>query len=176
VGLAAQRSLASVFAGIQISLTEPIRVGDVVEIEKSSGTIEEITLTYVVVRVSDGHRIIVPITRFLDLPFQSWTETALATTGSVNVHADYAAPVADLRRELERFVSTRSEWDGRVASLAVSDATDRTIQLTAVVSSADSGRNGALQAAVREHLVRVLSDLEGGRYLPRTRIVPPRGE
>lgn len=172
VGLAAQRSLASVFAGIQISLTQPIRVGDVVTIESESGVIEEITLTYVVVRIWDLRRMIVPITRFVDSPFQNWTRSGTSLIGTARVHVDYGAPVDEVRRELARFVATRPEWDGKVASLEVSDATDRGIQLSAIVSSADADRNGALRAAVREHLVRVLQTLDGGRHLPRTRIEP----
>jgi small-conductance mechanosensitive channel len=169
-GLAAQRSLASLFAGIQISLTQPIRVGDVVLIEGESGTVEEITLTYVVVRIWDLRRLIVPITRFLDTPFQNWTRTGTAILGSAVVYVDYQAPVDQLRTELRRFVGGRPEWDGKIATLDVTSVTERTLELTAVVSSGDSDRNGALRCAIREHLVDWLQRLEGGRYLPRGRI------
>jgi hypothetical protein len=169
-GLAAQRSLASLFAGIQISLTQPIRVGDIVVIEGESGTIEEITLTYVVVRIWDLRRLIVPITRFLDTPFQNWTRTGTAILGSAVVYADYRAPVGELREELRRFVAGRPEWDGKTATLDVTGVTDRALEMTAVVSAADSERNGALRSAVREHLIDWLQRLDGGRYLPRGRI------
>lgn len=166
-GLAAQRTLASVFAGIQISLTQPIRVGDVVVIEGETGAIEEITLTYVVVKLQDRRRLIVPITRFLDTPFQNWTRTGTDVAGAVSLHADYRVPVETVRAEVKRFVSTRPEWDGKDVSLEVSKATDRTVELTAIVSSADSDRSAVLRAALREHLVAWLQELEGGRYLPR---------
>jgi len=176
VGLAAQRSLSTVFAGVQISLTRPIRVGDVVAIESDSGTVEEITLTYVVVRTWDLRRLIVPISRFLDSSFQNWSRSGSSILGTASVYADYGAPIAELRRAVAEFVATRPEWDRKVVSLAVSEATEQSIKLAAVVSSADSDRNGALRDAVREHLVGVLQRLEGGRYLPRRRIEQESGE
>ena len=140
------------------------------EIEGETGTIEEITLTYVVVRIWDLRRLIVPIGRFLDTPFRNWTRTGTALLGSVAVHTDYRAPVEAVRGELRRFVATRAEWDGKTATLDVTKATDRTLELTAVVSAGDSDRNAALRAAVREHLVDWLQHLDGGRYLPRERV------
>lgn len=174
-GLAAQRSLASLFAGVQISLTQPIRVGDVVVIEGETGTIEEITLTYVVVKVWDLRRLIVPITRFLDTPFQNWTRSGSAIVGTVTLHADYAVAVDAVRTEARRFVTSRPEWDGKTFSLDVSRATDRTVELTTAVSSADADLNGALRSALREHLIGWLQRFEGGRCLPRTRIAPTDG-
>ena len=170
VGLAAQRSLSSVFAGVQISLTRPIRVGDAVVVDSESGTIEEITLTYVVVRAWDLRRLIVPIAHFLDSSFQNWSRAGSSIMGTASVYADYGAPVAELRRAVADFVATRPEWDGKVVSLSVSDVTEGGIRLTTVVSSADPDRNGALRDAVREHLVGVLQRLDGGRHLPRRRI------
>lgn len=172
VGLAAQRSLVSLFAGIQISITQPIRVGDVVLVDGVNGTIEEITLTYVVVRIWDRRCLIVPITRFFDTPFQNWTRNGTAILGSAALHADYRVPVAELRGELRRFVASRREWDGKSVSLDVTGATERTLELTAVVSASDSDRNGALLSAVREHLVDWLQRVEGGRSLPRQRMEP----
>jgi small-conductance mechanosensitive channel len=170
VGLAAQRSLATVLAGLQLSLTQPLRVGDLIVMDGESGTIEEITLTYVVVQLWDLRRLVVPITKFLDAPFQNWTRSGTDILGTVLVHADYRVPVDTVRRELERFVRTRPEWDGRTVSLQVTDATDRTLQLRALVSSADSSRSWSLRCAVREHLVGFLQGLEDGRFLPRARL------
>ncbi|HTN51362.1 MAG TPA: mechanosensitive ion channel domain-containing protein [Anaeromyxobacter sp.] len=168
-GLAAQRSLGTLFAGLQFSLTQPLRVGDIVVIEGEQGTIEEVTLTYVVVQTWDLRRLVVPITRFLDAPFQNWTRGTTDLLGTVLLHADYRVPVDAVRRELERFVRTRPEWDGKQPQLQVTSATDRTLELRALVSAPDSGRIWDLRCAVREQLVGFLQALEGGRYLPRTR-------
>jgi small-conductance mechanosensitive channel len=173
IGLAAQRSIATVLAGLQISLTQPVRVGDVVVIEGEWGTIEEITLSYVVVKIWDQRRLVVPITRILDAPFQNWSRAGSEILGTAFVHADHRLPVDDVRRELERFVKGRAEWDGRVVGLQVTDATERAIQLRALVSSADAGASWDLRCAVREHLVGFIQRLDGGAYLPRTRLEPP---
>jgi small-conductance mechanosensitive channel len=170
VGLAAQRSIATLLAGLQISLTQPVRVGDVVVIEGEWGTIEEITLTYVVVRIWDLRRLVVPITRILDAPFQNWTRSGSEILGTVFLHADYRLPVDAVRRELERFVATRPEWDGKVVGLQVTNAMDRTVEIRALVSSMDASRNWDLRCAVREHLLAFLQRLDGGANLPRTRI------
>ncbi len=175
IGLAAQRSIATLLAGLQITFTQPVRVGDVVVIEGEWGTIEEITLTYAVVRVWDLRRLVVPLTRILDAPFQNWTRTGSDIIGTVFLHADYRVPLEAVRKELDAFVRTRKEWDGKVVVLQVTDATDRTVQLRALVSSADSPRNWDLRCAVRERLVAFLQQLDGGRYLPRTRLEPSSG-
>lgn len=173
VGLAAQRSIATLLAGLQISLTQPLRVGDVVVLEGEWGTIEEVTLTYVVVKVWDLRRLIVPITKILDAPFQNWTRSGSDILGSVFLYVDYGAPVDVVRRELERFVASRAEWDGKVVGLQVTNATDRSIELRALVSSADASRNWDLRCAVREHLLGFVQGLDGGTGLPRVRIEPP---
>jgi small-conductance mechanosensitive channel len=173
VGLAAQRSIATVLAGLQLSLAQPVRVGDVVIVEGEWGTVEEITLTYVVVRIWDLRRLVVPITRFLEAPFQNWTRSGSDILGTAFVYADYGAPVEQLRAELARFVASRPEWDGKVVGLQVTNATERTLELRALVSSADAGRAWDLRCAVREHLVGYLRRLEDGRHLPRTRIEAP---
>jgi len=170
VGLAAQRSIATLLAGVQLSMTQPVRVGDVVIVEGEWGTIEEITLTYVVVKVWDLRRLVVPITRFLEAPFQNWTRTGSDIMGTVFLYADYRVPVDVVRAELERFVATQQTWDGKVVGLQVTDAKERTVELRALVSSADASRAWDLRCAVREHLVGLLQRLENGRYLPRVRV------
>jgi small-conductance mechanosensitive channel len=170
LGFAAQRSIGTLLAGLQISLTQPVRVGDVVVIEGEWGTIEEITLTYVVVKIWDLRRLVVPITRILDGSFQNWTRAGADIMGTVFVYADYAVPVEEVRKELARYVATRPEWDGKVVGLQVTDATERTVQLRALVSSTDSGKNWDLRCAVREHLLAYVQGLEGGRYLPQYRV------
>lgn len=170
IGFAAQRSLATLLAGIQLSITQPVRVGDVVIVENEWGVIEEITLTYVVVKIWDLRRLVVPITRFLDAPFQNWTRTGAALLGTVFVYADYRVPVDEVRAELERFVKTQEKWDGEVVGVQVTNADARTVELRALVSASDAGRAWDLRCDVREHLVAWLQAREGGRYLPRTRV------
>jgi small-conductance mechanosensitive channel len=179
VGLAAQRSIATLLAGLQISMTQPVRVGDVVVIEGEWGTVEEITLTYVVVKIWDLRRLVVPITRILDAPFQNWTRTGADILGTVLLHADYRIPVRRVREELEGFVRRQPQWDRKAVGLQVTGASERTIELRALVSSGDAGANWDLRCAVREHLLEFIQRLDDGAYLPRTRIersgrTPPR--
>jgi small-conductance mechanosensitive channel len=172
VGFAAQRTIATLLAGLQISLTQPVRVGDVVVIEGEWGTVEEITLTYVVVKVWDLRRLVVPITRILEAPFQNWTRTGSAILGTAYVRADHRVPVEAVRGELERFVATRPEWDRQAVGLQVTDASERSVELRALVSAADAGAAWNLRCAVREHLLAFLQRLDGGAYLPKVRIEP----
>jgi small-conductance mechanosensitive channel len=173
IGLAAQRSIATLLAGIQLSITQPIRVGDVVIVEGEWGTIEEITLTYVVVKIWDLRRLVVPMTRFLDSPFQNWTRTGADLLGTVFIHADWRVPVEAVREEVRRFAATRPEWDGKVAGLQVTDAKEWTVELRALVSAPDASQAWDLRCALREHLVGFLQRLDDGRHLPRSRVEAP---
>ncbi len=167
-GFAAQRSLATLIAGIQIALTQPIRLDDVVIVEGEWGRIEEITLTYVVVRIWDLRRLIVPITYFLEKPFQNWTRTSADLLGTVYLYTDYTVPVAAVRAELERIVAADGRWDGKAVGLQVTKAGERTLELRALVSSADSGTGWDLRCAVREQLVEFIRR-EYPDALPRLR-------
>jgi len=153
VGFAAQKSLATLLAGIQLAITQPIRLDDVVIVEGEWGRIEEITLTYVVVRIWDQRRLVVPVTRFLEQPFQNWTRVSAELLGTVYLHVDATVPVDALRSELERVVRDDPRWDGRVAQVVMTDVTERTVQLRALVSAADSGQAWDLRCHVREKLV-----------------------
>ncbi len=170
IGLAAQKSIGTLLAGLQVSIAEPFRVGDVVVMEGEWGTVEEITLTYVVLKIWDQRRLVIPIGRVLEAPFQNWSRTGTDLLGTVFLHADYRVPVEAVRREVERFARTRPEWDGKVAALQVTDATDRSIELRILVSAPDAGKLWDLRCATREHLVTFLQDLDGGRHLPRLRL------
>ncbi|WP_200858988.1 mechanosensitive ion channel family protein [Syntrophotalea carbinolica] len=160
-GFAAQKSLATLVAGIQLAITQPIRLDDVVVIEGEWGRIEEITLTYVVVRIWDERRLVVPITQFLEQPFQNWTRTSAQILGTVFLWADYTIPIAALRKELKRVCESSPLWDGRVCLLQVTDAGERTLQLRALVSASDSGKCWDLRCEVREKLVDYVQ-----RYYP----------
>ncbi len=175
VGFAAQRSLATIFAGVQIALSQPIRLDDIVVVEGESGRIEEITLTYVVVHLWDHRRLVLPVTYFIDKPFQNWTRSTSELLGTVYLYADYTVPVQPIRDELQRFVAQAPQWDRKACALQVTNASERTIQLRALVSAANSSDLWELQCAVREHLIAfVQASCPGG--FPRTRVeIEPSG-
>jgi small-conductance mechanosensitive channel len=153
IGFAAQRSLATLIAGIQIAITQPIRMDDVVIVENEWGRIEEITLTYVVVRIWDQRRLVVPITYFIEHPFQNWTRTTAELLGTVYLYADYGVPVDELRKELERIVNASPLWDKRVAKIQVTNATEKTIEIRALISAENSSNAWELRCLVREKLL-----------------------
>ena len=168
VGFAAQRSIATLLAGFQIALTQPIRVDDVVIVENEWGRIEDITLTYVVVRIWDLRRLVVPITYFLERPFQNWTRTGSDLLGTVFLYVDYTMPIEPLREELTRILAGSRHWDGKVNVLQVTEAKERTLELRALASARDAGAAWDLRCEIRERLVTFVQD----RYrdhLPRTR-------
>ncbi|MBZ0167522.1 MAG: mechanosensitive ion channel family protein [Candidatus Omnitrophica bacterium] len=153
IGMAAQNSIKNLLAGLQIAFTQPIRYDDVVIVENEWGWIEDITLTYVVVRIWDLRRLVLPLNYFIEHPFQNWTKTNADILGTVFLHADYTLPLEPVREELKRFVATREEWDKKVVGLQVTNATDKGIELRALVSAADSGKAWNLRCALREHLI-----------------------
>ncbi len=156
-GFAAQRSIATLFAGIQVALTQPIRLEDVVIVENEWGHIEEITLTYVVVRIWDLRRLIVPITYFMEHPFQNWTRASSEILGTVFLYTDYTIPVEQVRMELHRILKqNRKWWDGRAWALQVTGATDQTLELRALMSAQDSGSAWELRCHVREKLLEYI--------------------
>ncbi|WP_428262178.1 mechanosensitive ion channel family protein [Haliangium sp.] len=168
VGFAAQRSIATIIAGIQVALAQPIRVDDVVIVEGEWGWIEEITLTYVVVRIWDLRRLVVPITYFIEKPFQNWTRVSADLLGTVFLYTDYRIPVDELRAELARVLEVSDKWDGKVCGLQVTNATERTLELRALMSAADSGKAWDLRCHVRERLVTFIQE-RFPDYLPRHR-------
>ena len=153
VGLAAQRSIATLLAGFQIAMTQPIRVDDVVIVEGEWDRIEDITLTYVVVKIWDQRRLIVPMTHFLERPFQNWTRTSSEMLGTVILYLDYSIPVRALREELGRILQRSTRWDGRVSALQVTDSREHTVEVRALVSAADASQAWDLRCEVREQLV-----------------------
>jgi small-conductance mechanosensitive channel len=172
LGFAAQKSLAGVIAGIHLAITQPIRIGDSVVIEGEWGTIEEINLTYVIVKVWDERRLVVPITRFLETPFQNWTRVAPELLGTVMMMVDYTAPVDRIRDELERVVKANPRWDGRTCKLHVTEVSDKSMTLRALVSARNAEDSWDLRCAVREKMVHFLAHLEGGKYLAQLRSKP----
>ncbi len=153
VGFAARPVLSNLLAGLQLALTQPIRLEDVVIIENEWGHIEEITGTYVVVRIWDQRRMIVPLQWFIERPFQNWTRTNSEILGTVLIWVDYRLPLAPVRQEAERICKKAPEWDGRLCLLQVVDANDRAMQLRMLVSAGDAARSWDLRCRVREGLV-----------------------
>lgn len=170
IGLAAQRIIATVIAGLQIAITQPIRMDDVVIIENEWGRIEEITLTYVVVRIWDLRRLIVPSTYFFEKPFQNWTRTSAEILGTVFIYTDYQVSFDALRNELTRLLESSPLWDKKVNVLQVTDAKQNGIEVRALMSAKDSPTAWDLRVFVREKLIEFLQK-NYPESLPRTRIL-----
>ena len=169
IGFAAQKSIATVLAGLQIAMTQPIRMDDVVIVEGEWGRIEEITLTYVVVRIWDQRRLIVPITYFIDNPFQNWTRTTAEILGTVFVYTDYTVPIEAVREKLGAILEATPLWDRRAWCLQVTNATERTMELRALMSARSSPEAWDLRCHVREALIAWLQQAYP-QHLPRTRV------
>jgi small-conductance mechanosensitive channel len=131
LGLAAQKSIGALLAGIQLSITQPIRIGDQVVFESENGTVEEISLTYVVVRTWDFRRLVVPVTQFLEKAFQNWSKGGVEMLGTVTLQVDWATDIEAIRKELARVLATEAKdlWDGKTAKVHVVDSTEQTMQL-----------------------------------------------
>ncbi len=167
-GFAAQKTIANLFAGFQLAMTQPIRLDDVVIIEGEWGHIEEITLTYVVVHIWDDRRLVVPLSYFIEKPFQNWTRSSADLLGSVFVWVDYSLPLDEVRAALKDIIETDPLWDKRFWNLQVTDTSERAMQIRVLATSADSSKAWDLRCHIREKLVAYLH----GRHpqcLPRLR-------
>jgi len=140
LGMAMRPTLASLIAGIQIALTQPIRIEDVVIIEGEWGWIEEIRTTYVVVRIWDLRRLVVPLSYFIEKPFQNWTRLTANLLGTVFVYVDYSISTDEVRQELHRILESSGMWDGKVWGLQVTDAKEHTLELRALMSAPDGSK------------------------------------
>lgn len=167
-GLAARPVLSNLFAGVQLAMTQPIRIDDSVVVENEWGWIEEITATYVVIRLWDLRRLIVPLTYFIEKPFQNWTRDSSAILGSAFLYVDYRAPVDKIRDKLGDVVKQSKNWNGKVVGLQVTDAKERTIELRCLMSANSAGQAFDLRCEVREHLIDFLQR-EHPEALPRER-------
>lgn len=156
VGMAARSTFASIIAGLQVALTQPIRIDDSVVVEGEWGWIEEIETTYVVVRLWDLRRLIVPLTYFIERPFQNWTRTTSEIIGTVFFYVDYSLPVAPVREEFHRILKDTKLWNGRTAALQVTDFTERTMQLRTIMSANNASAAFDLRCLVRERLIAFL--------------------
>jgi small-conductance mechanosensitive channel len=168
-GIAGQSTLGNVIAGLQVAFSDRLRIDDVVVVQGYWGTVEEITLTYVVVQVWDQRRLVVPVSYFVTTSFESWTRTQSQLLGYVYLYVDYTVPVEEVRNEFLDAVQAHPLWDRRVANLQVVDATEHTVQLRALASAASASDTWNLRCDLREHLVRYLRD-HYPSALPRARV------
>ena len=161
-GIAAKPVFGNLIAGLQIAITQPIRLDDVVIVEGEWGRVAEITRTDVVVRLWDERRLIVPLRCFIENPFQNWTHTSSQLLGTTFLWLDFRTPMEDLRAELQRICQSENRWDGRVCVVQATDTDQTTMQMRLLVSASDSGRLFDLRCAVRERMIDYL-----GRHHPQ---------
>lgn len=176
LGFAGQKSIATLISGIHIAIAQPIRVDDVVVVEGEWGRIEEITLTYVVIRIWDLRRLVVPVNYFLEKPFQNWTRVSSDLLGAAPLHVDYSVPLVELRAEFDRVVEASPLWDRQTKVLQVTDATDSTLLVRPLMSAKNASDAWDLRCEVREKLIQFLQQ-HHPHALPRQRaeiIGPPR--
>lgn len=170
MGLAARPLLENLFAGVQLALTQPIRIDDVLVVQGQWGWVEEITSTYVVMRLWDLRRLVLPLSYFLQNPFENWTRTSSTIIGSITFHLDYTAPVDAIRAGVMDIVHGSALWDGNVVNLQVTDATDTTIELRVLVTAVDSPTVWDLRCEVREKVLAFIRT-DHPSALPRWRAV-----
>ncbi|HEY5895899.1 MAG TPA: mechanosensitive ion channel domain-containing protein [Chthoniobacterales bacterium] len=158
LGFAAQKTLGNFFAGMQIAFSQPIRHNDAVLVEGEFGFIEEINLTHVVVRLWDLRRMVLPITYFVEKPFQNWTLTGSRLIGAVVLNVDYTIPVDEIRAELRRIVEASALWDRDVCALQVTDAKENTLEVRCLATAADAAKTFDLRCEIREKLVKFIQE------------------
>lgn len=156
IGLAAQKTLFSLFSGIQIALAQPIKIGDIVVLDKESGIIEEITFTYVTIKLGDRRRLVVPISTFIEKPFENWSHEGDSIRSSFVIHVDYLMPIEPLREALQRIVEASPLWDGRAQKLQVANISPATVEVRIQLSAANADNLSDLRAEVREKLLNFI--------------------
>lgn len=169
LGFAAQKTIGNLLAGVQLAITQPIRLDDVVIVEGEWGWIEEITLTYVVVKIWDLRRLVVPIAHFIDKPFQNWTRTNSDILGAVTLHCDPMAEMDVLRSEMDRLVRSSPLWDGKVCGLQVTEVRPDSIEVRLLVSASDSPNAWDLRCMLREGMIAFLRSAHPD-WFPRHRL------
>lgn len=175
IGLSAQKVVGALLAGVQIAITQPFRIDDAVLVENEWGWIEEINLTYVVVRLWDKRRLVLPSTYFLEKPFQNWTRTNADIIGSVFLYTDYTISFEDLRDELTKLLNNTDLWDGDVNVLQVTDSKESTVEIRILVSAKNSPTAWDLRVYIREKMIAFIQQ----KYpdsLPKTRITLQQDE
>lgn len=168
LGLALQPVLKNLFAGIQLAITQPIRIDDALIVEGEWGKVEEITATYVVVKLWDWRRLILPLGYFIEKPFQNWTREGASLIGTVMIYLDYTVPVAEIRRKVEEIAAASPLWDRQVVNVAVTDFRETVMEIRILVSAADGGKTFDLRCEVREKLIAFIQQDYPGA-LPKMR-------
>ena len=169
IGLSAQKVVGTLLAGVQIAITQPFRIDDAVLVENEWGWIEEINLTYVVVRLWDKRRLVLPSTYFLEKPFQNWTRTNADIIGSIFLYTDYTISFEELRNELTRLLNNTKLWDKKVNVLQVTDSKETTIEIRILVSAKNSPTAWDLRVYIREKMIEFIQN-NYPESLPKTRI------
>lgn len=168
-GLALQPVLKNLFAGIQLAITQPIRIDDALLIEGEWGNVEEITSTYVVIKIWDWRRMILPLSYFIENPFQNWTRESASLIGTVMLYLDYSVPIGAIRKKVEEIAAASSRWDRNVVNVAVTDLKERTMEVRILVSASNSGRTFDLRCEMREKLIDFIQQ-EYPQTLPLMRL------
>jgi small-conductance mechanosensitive channel len=169
IGFAAQKSIGAMFAGLQIAIAQPIRIDDVVIVENQYGVISEISLTFVVINSWDGRRLVVPISYFLEKPFENWTRNSPELIGKVKIHADYSLPVEELRTQVKQWLEESTLWDKRTWGMVITSANEKTIEIRATMSARDSGDAFELECMIREKMINYIRQ-NYPDALPKSRI------
>ncbi|MNU51859.1 Miniconductance mechanosensitive channel MscM precursor [compost metagenome] len=156
-GIAARPVLGNFIAGLQIAFSQPIRIDDVLIVNGEWGTVEEIKGTYVVVRVWDERRLIVPLQWFIENPFENWTHTSSEILGTVFLWLDFSIPIEPLRAELTRICEAAPQWDGRVCTVQATDSNERAVRVRFLISAVDSGKAFELRCLVREQMLAFIT-------------------
>jgi small-conductance mechanosensitive channel len=175
LGIALQPVLKNLIAGVQLAFTQPIRIDDAVIVEGEWGTVEEITSTYVVIKLWDLRRLIVPLSYFLEQPFQNWTREGRSLIGVVFLYVDFTVPVDALRQHLTRILEQSPLWDRQVAALQVTDFKPETMEIRMLAGAANAGQAFELRCEVRERMIAYLQ-ANYPNSLPRRRVVQYRGD
>jgi small-conductance mechanosensitive channel len=170
VGLALQPVLKNIFAGIQLAITQPIRIDDALLVEGEWGKVEEITATYVVVKIWDWRRLVLPLSYFIEHPFQNWTRETASLIGNVIIYLDFTVPVQRIREKAQEIAKASPLWDGDVFAVQVIDFRETVMEIRILVSARDSGDAYDLRCEVREKLITFIQE-EFPETLPRTRAV-----
>jgi small-conductance mechanosensitive channel len=165
-GVAAQSTLSNLMAGLQIAFGDSVKIGDTVVVEGEMGTVEEITLSFLTVRIWDDRRLTMPVSYFNSKPYENWSRGGPQMTGTVFLYLDHSTPVAELREHLYEYLSEHPDWDGRSWNLLVTDSTPTGIEVRASMTGRDSDAVWSLRCAVREELISWLNDQHPGA-LPR---------
>jgi small-conductance mechanosensitive channel len=156
VGIAAQKTLFSLFSGLQIALSQPIKIGDIVVIDRESGIIEEITFTYVTLKLGDRRRMMVPISQFIEKSFENWSHDHESLRSSIHIFVDYMTPIEELRAELGRILKSSPFWDGVASKLQVANLTQQAVELRIQVSATNADNLSDLRAEVREKMLEFM--------------------